>query len=397
MLTRYKVHESGKNIPIAYIYDESEHHIGQNSIDTDALWIIRKLQSRNHSAYLVGGAVRDLLLGNIPKDFDIVTSARPRQIQKLFYNARIIGRRFKLVHLTFADKIIEVSTFRSGVENPEDPTAIYGTIEQDSARRDFTINSLYYDPTERKLIDFNNAMKDFKKKRISSILPLDTSFKEDPVRMVRAVKYSVTTGFILAYPVKRAIRRDGHELIRISSSRITEEVMKILSSGHATRIMQSLQKHKILVYMLPSISISAEFLAVLNRLKVLDRRVNDVKHAAAEREMVTRGEMLACLAGDIALPAREEGESDKEYFQSVFYHLKQIIQPITPANYDVEYAAAEILQESGLSIPASWYRSRIPANYPGRAVQVHKVKKGKVPRNRKRRKKPSSPTPQSQD
>ncbi len=397
MLTRYKVQESGKNVPIAYIYDESEHHIGQNSIDSDALWVIRKLQSRNHSAYLVGGAVRDLLLGNIPKDFDIVTSARPRQIQKLFYNARIIGRRFKLVHLTFADKIIEVSTFRSGVENSEDPTAIYGTIEQDSARRDFTVNSLYYDPLERKLIDFNNAMKDFRKKRISSILPLESSFKEDPVRMVRAVKYSVTTGFALVYPVKRAIRKDGHELIRISSSRITEEVMKILSSGHAASIMRSLQKHKILVYMLPSISISAEFEAVLNRLKVLDRRVNDVKHAEAGRETVTRGEMLACLAGDIALPAREEGESDKEYFQSVFYHLKQIIQPITPANYDVEFAAAEILQESGLSIPDSWYRSRIPANYPGRTVQAHKVKKGKTPRTRNRRKKPSTPTPQSQD
>ncbi len=397
MLTRYKVDDSGKNVPIAHIYDESEHRIQQHAIDSDALWIIRKLNSKNHSAYLVGGAVRDLMLGNIPKDFDIVTSARPRQIQKIFYNARIIGKRFKLVHLTFKDKIIEVSTFRSGIEDPETPSDIYGNIEQDSARRDFTVNALYYDPLERKLLDFNHAMKDFRKKKITSVLPLTTSFKEDPVRMVRAVKYSVTTGFALSYAVKRAIRRDGHELIRISSSRITEEVMKILSGGHAQEIMKSLQKHRILVYLLPSISISEEFPEVLNRLKVLDRRVSEVKMKDSSRESVTRGEMLSCLAGDIALPSREEGESDREYFQSVFRHLKQIIQPITPANYDVEYAAAEILQESGISVPDSWYRSRVPAYYPGRTVQKSKTKKGKGPSQRRRRKKPSNPTPQSQD
>ncbi len=397
MLTRYKVNDSGKNVPIAHIYDEKEHNIKQHLIDADAIWVIRKLASKNHTAYLVGGAVRDLMLGNTPKDFDIVTSARPRQIQKLFYNARIIGKRFKLVHLTFRDKIIEVSTFRSGIENPEDPSDIYGNIEQDSARRDFTVNALYYDPLDRKLLDFNHAMRDFKKKKIASVLPLSTSFKEDPVRMIRAVKYSVTTGFALSYPIKRAIKRDGHELIRISSSRITEEVMKILSGGHSHEIISHLQKQKILIYLLPSISISEEFPEVLNRLKVLDRRVGEVKTADSSRDSVTRGEMISCLAGEIALPSREEEENDKEYFQSVFRHLKQIIQPITPANYDVEYAAAEILQEIGISVPSSWYKSRVPAYYPGRTVQKHKAKKTKQPpRPRGRRKKAPNPTPQSQ-
>ncbi len=387
MLTRYKLDESGKNIPIAHIYDEKEHHIQQGAIDSDAIWIIKRLTGNNHSAYLVGGAVRDLMLGQIPKDFDIVTSARPRQIQKLFYNARIIGKRFKLVHLLFNDKIIEVSTFRSGLVEPENPQDIYGTIEQDSARRDFTINSLYYDPIERKLIDFNHAMKDFRKKRVSSVLDLRDSFREDPVRMIRAVKYAVSTGFILTYPIKRAMKRDAHELIRVSSSRITEEVMKILSGGHAAEILKALQKQKLLVYILPAIAVSEEFTQVLDRLRTLDRRVMEVKEGSSQRSAVTRGEMISSLAGDLALLPREEEESDKEYFQSVFYHLKQVIQPITPANYDVELAASEILEETGIAVSPSWFKSRIPAAYPGRNVQKHKPKKGKLPRNRHSKKK----------
>ncbi|MCK9548758.1 MAG: poly(A) polymerase, partial [Sphaerochaeta sp.] len=191
MLIRYKQDEHGKTVPIANIYTQSEHKIQTHHIDRDALWAIRKLQNSGAETYLVGGAVRDLLLGIIPKDFDIATSASPRQIQRLFYNARIIGKRFKLVHLIFRDKVLEISTFRSGEEVEEGNNNVFGSIDQDAKRRDFSINSCYYDPSNGQLLDFNGAMEDFKKRRISSVIPLDETFVEDPVRMIRAIKYAV--------------------------------------------------------------------------------------------------------------------------------------------------------------------------------------------------------------
>src|SRR5690554_1861016 len=202
MRIRYKKGKDGSNSAVAHVYTPDEHPIKTSSIDKDALSVVRKLQGAGAEAYIVGGAVRDLLLNHNPKDFDIATSATPRQIQKLFWNARIIGRRFRLVHLIFRDKVLEVSTFRSGEESP-----IYGTVEQDAKRRDFSLNSLYYDPMSEELIDFNNAMADFKKRRVRSVIPLSNSFVDDPVRMVRAVKYGVFTNFYLERNIKRSIRK----------------------------------------------------------------------------------------------------------------------------------------------------------------------------------------------
>ena len=197
MLIRYKNDSKGNSIPFAKIYTKDEHNINVSLLDRDALRAVKKLQSTGADAYIVGGAVRDLLLQKKPKDFDITTSASPRQIHKLFWNSRIIGKRFKLVHLEYGTKILEVSTFRSDEENFGINNNVFGTVEQDAKRRDFTINSLYYDPSTEQILDFNNAMEDFKKKRISSIIDLKTSFTEDPVRMLRAIKYSVTTDFKL--------------------------------------------------------------------------------------------------------------------------------------------------------------------------------------------------------
>ncbi|HNZ95531.1 MAG TPA: poly(A) polymerase, partial [Sphaerochaeta sp.] len=242
MLIRYKQDDQGNTLPIANIYTQAEHKIETRNIDRDALWVIKKLQGSGAEAYLVGGAVRDLMLGNIPKDFDIATSASPRQVQRLFYNARIIGRRFKLVHLIFKDKVLEVSTFRSGEEAEDGSNNVFGSIEQDAKRRDFSINSFYYDPSNGQLLDFNDAMEDMRKKRISSVIPLEESFTEDPVRMIRAVKYAVITGFSLRFKLRVALRKYAPELSRISSSRLTEELVKILSSGHAAEIFADLNR-----------------------------------------------------------------------------------------------------------------------------------------------------------
>ncbi len=378
MRTRYKKDHSGVNIPIANVYDEREHHIKTADIDGDALYIVRKLHSAGASAYIVGGAVRDLLLQKRPKDFDIATSLTPRQVQKLFYNARVIGKRFKLVHITFPDKIIEVSTFRSGVESPDVPSDIYGTVEQDAKRRDFTLNSLYYNPVDGRILDFNRAMVDIEKKRVRSILPLNESFIEDPVRMIRAIKYSVTTGFSLSFDVKRAIKRDGVNLSRVSSSRITEEVIKILSSGYSKPIFEQLQKHKVLIYILPAISLSLSFNEILSSLSSLDDKIKNI-HLGTYEE-VGRSDMISALVAPLITGYQEEDEDDKEYYMRMFSLIKECIHPITPANYDVEQACASILKEKGLDVLPAWYKARKPVHVPGRVVKNKKSKRYNGPR-----------------
>ena len=373
MRTRYKKDHRGINVPIANVYDQGEHHIKTEDVDGDALFIIKKLQANGASAYIVGGAVRDLLLNKRPKDFDIATSLSPRQVQKLFYNARVIGKRFKLVHITYRDKIIEVSTFRSGVETPEVPSDIYGTIEQDAKRRDFTLNSLYFNPVDGQILDFNKAMHDIAKKRVKSILPLHESFIEDPVRMIRAVKYSVTTQFSLSFDVRRAIKRDGANLSRVSSSRITEEVIKILSSGVSSKIIEQLQKNKILLYILPSISLSSSFNEVLVSLSSLDKKIEQVH--AGQLDRVERSEMLSALVSPLLVCEQGEEEEDKEFFIRMFSLTKELIHPITPANYDVEQCCASILKEKGCVVLSSWYKARKPVYIPGRVVDSKKSKK----------------------
>ena len=391
MRTRYKKDHRGVNIPIANVYDQGEHNIKIEDVDGDALFIIKKLHASGASAYIVGGAVRDLLLNKRPKDFDIATDLSPRQVQKLFYNARVIGKRFKLVHITYKDKIIEVSTFRSGVESPLVPSDVYGTVEQDAKRRDFTLNSLYYNPLDGRILDFNKAMQDIAKKRVKSILPLNESFIEDPVRMIRAVKYSVTTNFSLSFDVRRAIKRDGINLSRVSSSRITEEVIKILSSGASSPIFEQLQKNKILTYILPSISLSTSFSSVLTSLSLLDEQIAKVHKGHVDS--VERSEMLSSLISPLLVSVQEEDEEDKDYFMRMFSIIKELIHPITPANYDVEQCCASILNKKGFVVLPSWYKARKPVYIPGRVINNKKSKKfnkGARPKRGFRGKKPVS-------
>ena len=327
MLIRYKQDDQGNTLPIANIYTQAEHKIETRNIDRDALWVIKKLQGSGAEAYLVGGAVRDLMLGNIPKDFDIATSASPRQVQRLFYNARIIGRRFKLVHLIFKDKVLEVSTFRSGEEAEDGSNNVFGSIEQDAKRRDFSINSFYYDPSNGQLLDFNNAMEDMKKKRISSVIPLEESFTEDPVRMIRAVKYAVITGFSLRFKLRVALRKYAPELSRISSSRLTEELVKILSSGHAAEIFADLNRYKILPFMMPAFTIYCSYPQVRESIRGLDSRVQAAKTNNGEE--IEFAEMLKALV-DPLIVFSDASMSPTNRFKETFRQIKVLISPMTP-------------------------------------------------------------------
>lgn len=344
MVTRYKSGKNGSSEPVAQVYSADEHKIQNSKIDKDALWAIRKIQGTGAEAYIVGGAVRDLLLDKTPKDFDIATSASPRQIQRLFWNSRVIGKRFKIVHLFFNEKIIEVTTFRSDEENFEEGNNnIFGTIEQDSKRRDFTLNSLYYNPVNGQLLDFNNAMEDLDKKVIRSLIPLRYSFSEDPVRMVRAIKYHCTTGFRLKTGVRFAIRRNWKNLASISTSRLTEEVNKIIGSGYCKDIFLELHKYKLLVYMLPCYSVYIKYPTVLEALDELDKKVKENKQKGIEMQ---RSQQLFYLIEPLIL-IDDNYENSEARFKEIFRQAKILISPMTPPNYDIENACSLVLESHG--------------------------------------------------
>ena len=350
MFIRYKKTEEGRSIPVAKVYTREEHPVRNSDIDPDALWAIKKMKAAGAEAYIVGGAVRDLMLGRKPKDFDVGTSLSPRQTQRLFWNSRIIGRRFKIVHLFFGEsKIIEVTTFRSDEENFEDGrNNVYGSIEQDARRRDFSINALYYDPANCTILDFNNAMPDFRKKVIRSLIPLSYSFDEDPVRMIRALKYQSTTGFRLKWDVKAAIKKKSANLEKVSISRLTEEVMKIISSGSAESIFMSLKEYGLLSFLFPCLSLYLGYPEVRRSVAEMDEYVRDCKEKdiKAEREVLWYHLMKPLLVfesvNDMTVP---------ELFSEGYRQAKVLVSPLTPPNYELEKAVDLVLADLGVKRP----------------------------------------------
>lgn len=316
-------------------------------IDKDALWAIRKLHAAGAEAYIVGGSIRDLLLGRKPKDFDIATSASPRQVQRLFWNSRIIGKRFKIVHLFFgSEKIIEVTTFRSDQENFEEGNNnVYGTIEQDAKRRDFSINSLYYNPSNCQILDFNNAMDDIKKRVIRSLIPLKYAFSEDPVRMIRALKYQATTGFKLKWNVSIAIKKNAELITKCSTSRLTEEVYKILGSGASEKIFENLRQYKILPYLLPCFSLYSEIPTVIGSLHALDEKVSKSQE---QDQKLGREIMLYHLIKSEIVTEHADSLPPEDMFKDIFRQAKVLLSPTTPPNYEIEKAALMILDDLGI-------------------------------------------------
>ena len=238
------------------VITRAEHTISRRDIDPDALKVLYRLRQFDHIAYLVGGSVRDLLLSRRPKDFDIGTSAHPYQVKKLFRNCWIIGRRFRLAHVKFGPKVIEVATFRrqlqpgeeivqEGVPAPVHDAAAhhdntFGTPEEDAFRRDFTINALFYDIATFSIIDYVNGMDDLHAGIVRSIGDPEERFKEDPVRMLRAVALAARLNFTIDPPILDAIRLHRHEIARSSPARLLEEYYKILRSGYSERIFRGL-------------------------------------------------------------------------------------------------------------------------------------------------------------
>ncbi len=362
MRIRYGAH-GDKARPVAKIYAAREHRIDKRRIDTDALKIIKRLSENGYAAYLVGGAVRDLLIDRYPKDFDIVTAAKPNEIKKLFRNARVIGRRFRLVHVHFTGKIIEVSTFRAlrdaEVENPEQyDNNVYGTMEEDVHRRDFSINALYYDPIHEELFDFVEGYGDIKKMRMRSLIPLNTTFIEDPVRMLRAVKYSAQLGFKIPFRIRRSIKKHSVELERCPPSRLTEEMFKIIESGHSAEIIRAMIRYRLLERFLPIIDTlvkdkkGREREEFFESLEKIDQRVK----AKGESR---RGRLIAALVEGVCM-FPEEWENTTFLFQDMFKEIKRLIDPLTPPNQEVEMAVVWLFREQGIQTPPHIMKKRRP-------------------------------------
>lgn len=238
-------------------YYRDSHSIRKNNIDEDALKIIHRLNRFKYKSFIVGGCIRDILLGRKPKDFDVVTTATPNQIKSIFNNCRIIGKRFKIVHVIFKGKTIEVSTFRSLPDHRlekhgENKDYLlkkdnnYGTPKEDAARRDFTINALYYDPRNECIIDFVGGLEDIQNKILRVIGDPNISFKEDPVRMLRAIKFSVLHGLEIEKNTKQAIKKNKLEILKSSNVRLLEEYNKIFKTTKTANIFSALTENYLL-------------------------------------------------------------------------------------------------------------------------------------------------------
>ncbi|MFC2171848.1 polynucleotide adenylyltransferase PcnB [Acidobacteriota bacterium] len=244
------------------IVPRPEHNISRKNIEHDALKVLYRLHRSGKTAYLVGGGLRDLLLERKPKDFDICTSARPGEIRKLFRNSRIIGRRFRLVHVFFKNNIIEVSTFRKKSEflqEPEDGDIMvrrentFGTAEEDALRRDFTINGLFYEIGSFSVIDYIGGLEDIKARMIRSIGDPEIRFREDPVRMLRAIKFASRLDFDIEENTLAAIMKYRNDVLKCPKARVLEEIYRILGSGSSRRAIELMIETGMLNTLFPEI------------------------------------------------------------------------------------------------------------------------------------------------
>jgi poly(A) polymerase len=243
--------------------------IEPTSIDPDAAKVIQRLRRYDHAAYLVGGCVRDLMLGRKPKDFDVVTSATPNDIRRLFKNCRIIGRRFRLAHIFFGPKIIETSTFRAnpreieeeegGGESAETESGdllirrdnVFGTPEQDARRRDFTINGLFYDLESKQVIDHVSGIPDLEARVVRTIGDPDIRFREDPIRILRAVKFAARCDLTIEPETYRRMMEHRLEIAKCAQARVSEEFYRLLRAGAAKRSMELLLETELLEILAP--------------------------------------------------------------------------------------------------------------------------------------------------
>jgi len=254
------------------IIPRSQHNISRDNISEYALKVLYKLKDAGFQSYLVGGGVRDLLLGREPKDFDVATDATPEQVREIFRNSILIGRRFRLAHVHFGNEIIEVATFRGtgAIDDETEPQPqrtkhndrvvengmivrdnVYGTIEEDALRRDFTINAMYYNIADFSILDFANGMKDLQQGQLRLIGEPQLRYREDPVRMLRAVRFMCKLGFTLDVACETPLWNMGESLHSVPAARLFEEVLKLFLSGNGLNAFEKLRHYGLFAHLFP--------------------------------------------------------------------------------------------------------------------------------------------------
>ncbi|MCG9749073.1 polynucleotide adenylyltransferase PcnB [Vibrio brasiliensis] len=248
------------------IITRQEHNISRKQISDNALKVLYRLHGAGFEAYLVGGGVRDLLLSQQPKDFDIATNATPEQIRQLFKNCRLIGRRFRLAHIMFGRDIIEVATFRGHHQEPNKNVSqqskegmllrdnVYGTIDEDAERRDFTVNAMYYNIGDYSIHDYAGGIEDLEDKLIRLIGDPDTRYREDPVRMLRAIRFAVKLDFDIEEDTAAPIEELATLLQEIPAARLYEESLKMLQSGHGLETYHLMREYNLFQQLFPTIA-----------------------------------------------------------------------------------------------------------------------------------------------
>lgn len=340
MLKRYTKNSKGNLVKQADVYLLEEHGITRDKIDKDALRICERLNARGFEAYIVGGAIRDLLLGLSPKDFDIVTNADPKQTKKACGHARIIGRRFPLVHaVSPGGRIFEVATFRS--LQPDEEGNIFGTIYEDAFRRDFTINALYYNPENGHLIDFHQAFMHIKKLKLIPIIPPVQSFVEDPVRMLRAVKYSVTTGSHISLTLGIHVKKYARFLQTCSRSRLTEELNKVLRNDKVFDILLACHQYELFEYWLPELAQDLTQLPKNYQMAFW----HDLKHKHDGGQRYTPEEVLQYLFEDYL---ERRGVLKDGHLGETVQTLKDGLLPLVLPNIQVYQVVQNIFSEHKL-------------------------------------------------
>jgi poly(A) polymerase len=256
--------QSGTDSSISpVIIPRQEHGVSRANISKNAVKVLYRLKNAGFDAYLVGGGVRDLLLGREPKDFDVATNALPEQVREVFSNCRLIGRRFRLAHVHFGREIIEVATFRSmgddsagGDRQMENGMIlrdnIYGTIEEDAQRRDFTINALYYNIEDFSLVDYAGGLQDLRNGVLRLLGDPQQRYREDPVRMLRAVRFASKLGFVIDEACEEPLTQMAHLLEEVPAARLYEEVLKIFLGGHALDAFEKLRHYDLFGQLFPA-------------------------------------------------------------------------------------------------------------------------------------------------
>lgn len=280
----------------AVVIARPDHCVSRQQVNENALKVLYRLRKEGFDSYLVGGCVRDLLLGREPKDFDVVTNAEPEQIARIFSNCRLIGKRFRLAHVCYGRDVIEVATFRKAISDDKTQTPrlnkdgrllqdnIYGTIEEDVWRRDFTINALYYNIRDFSIIDYVGGMEDHKAGLIRLIGDAGERFREDPVRMLRAVRFAVKLAFRLHHDCEEAIAPNAHLLAGIPPARLYDEISKLFLTGYGVQTFELLRQYGLFSVLFPATDKSlmyeeADFpkMMVIKALENSDQRIADNK------------------------------------------------------------------------------------------------------------------------